>query len=106
MTKPRGGPTTAPLFFVRLALRDQRWTSGEIRSLAAVLFDPVTRRAVTGFVLVERRHFDLAARERDRAARVEAAARRRVHRRRDVAGQDDALAAPFDDGIRDRDRGE
>src|SRR5579864_9641056 len=56
--------------------------------------------------LLLQRRLDLGARRRhagDRAARVEAAPRWRVDRRRDLAGQLDQPAATLNPGIRNRD---
>src|SRR4051794_29985741 len=48
------------------------------------------RGPVAGCLLLEGRRLDTAARLDERAARLEAAAARRVHRVRDLAGEDDA----------------
>ena len=62
----------------------------------------VARGPVVGAVILEHR-VDLGAdRLRDRAARAEAAARRRVDRARHVAGQDDAVALAAGHGLRVR----
>src|SRR5690242_20829621 len=55
-------------------------------------------------VIQELGHFDLATFVRYRASRMEPAAARRPHRRRDVAFEDDALAPRFRAWVGDRDR--
>ena len=71
-----------------------------------MLFDPMARGEVPAAVIFERRIFDFAAFERDGTARMEAAARRRVDRRWNIARKDDPFAAAFDGRVGDRNRRE
>ena len=64
------------------------------------------RYPVVGQHLSQPRHFELAVADHVRAARVEYAAGRRVHRAGHVTRQDDALAMLLHDRIRNRHRRE
>src|SRR5690348_11611605 len=76
------------------------------RRLGAAQFLDLVARDEVFAVLQELRHLYPAALVRDRASRMKAASARRPDRGRDVALEDDPLAARFDARVGDGDRGQ
>src|SRR5579863_7411030 len=79
-----------------------RRTSNQVGRFAVVFLDPMTRGEMPRCVFAQRRHLGFAAIERQRAASMKAAPRRRIDRRRDVARQNDALSPFLHDRVGNR----